>query len=103
MTQIETDFDEFWSVYPKRAGDNPKRKALTSYIARRKEGVSAETLLTAVKAYKAFTEHDGSIGTQYVKQAVSWLSPSIRAWEADWSFPEEPMSQYSIDPSQVEM
>lgn len=103
MTQIETDFDGFWSAYPKRAGGNPRPKALTAYTARRKEGISAETLLAGVKAYAAFKEHDGTIGTQYVKQAQSWLSPSQRGWEQDWTVPEEPMSQYTIDPSQVSM
>lgn len=103
MTQIETDFDDFWSAYPKRAGGNPRGKALTAYTSRRKECVSAEALLVGVKAYAAYHEHEGSVGTQYVKQAQFWLAPSYRGWEQDWSVPDEPMSSLSIDPSTVEM
>ncbi len=87
MAQIETDFDDFWSAYPKRAGDRAKKGALTAYRARRKEGVTREALITGRDRYQRFVEATGKVGTEFVKQAKTWLSPNCEGWLQSWDLP----------------
>lgn len=82
--QPDPDFDHAWTLYPKRAGGNPKRDALRCWHARRAEGVSAEALLAGVKRYAQFCEAEGKVGTIYVLQAVTFFGIS-RRFEEDWT------------------
>lgn len=79
------EFERFWEVYPKRSGANPKGAALTSFRRRIKEGADPETLIGAAGAYARWCSAQNLVGTPYVKQAVSWLSPTYRGWEQNWT------------------
>ena len=68
------EFDEFWKVYPKRQGANPKHPARKKYEACVKSGVLAETIIGAARKYADDERALGHIGTPYVAQAVTWLS-----------------------------
>lgn len=51
LTPFEADFSQAWSEYPAKTS---RKMALNAYTARRREGVSAEDLLTAVRRYVTF-------------------------------------------------
>lgn len=44
--EFDGDFDECWAFYPRK---EDRKDALRCYTARRREGISAETLLAATK------------------------------------------------------
>ena len=67
------DFEEFWSVYPKKVD---KGEAYKKYKARRKEGYSAEEILAAAKAYRAECERKHT-DRQYIKHAKTFLGPNL--------------------------
>lgn len=82
-------FAEFWVAFPKRAGSNPRAPAVSAFKARLAEGVSAPALTEAARRYGAYVVAAGLEGTQYVKQAQFWLSPTFRGWEQDWRPPAD--------------
>ena len=63
------DFEAFWSSYPKRHGPNPKKPAYGKWRTATKT-TSAETILTAVKAYAA---GDLPNDRSKIPQAKTWL------------------------------
>ena len=68
------EFEEFWKVYPKRQGANPKHPARKKFEACVKSGVSAETIIGAARKYADDERALGHISTPYVAQAVTWLN-----------------------------
>jgi hypothetical protein len=80
------EFDAAWSAYPKRAGDNPKRRALNAWKARVEEGHAPEAILAGVERYATFCEATGKVGTEMVKQAATFFGPDL-AFTEDWKPP----------------
>lgn len=70
-------FEEFWKVYPKRLGANPKAPALKQFEAAVKAGATPEEIINGAKRC-AVSDRD-KIGTPYIPQAVKWLRD--RRWE----------------------
>lgn len=68
-------FEELWAAYPKRTGDNPKRKAFHAWRARLKEGATPETIADGVRRYAAFVRAGGKEHTEFVKQAATFFGP----------------------------
>ena len=70
VNKYMADFEEFWKLYPRKV---EKAAAYKAYKARLKEGVSKDTLLTAVKNYnrKITDEHTAET---YIKYPKSFLS-----------------------------
>ncbi|WP_455547672.1 DnaT-like ssDNA-binding domain-containing protein [Dryocola clanedunensis] len=93
-TQQETggaypdEFEILWSAYPKREGSNPKNKAHSAWKARKREGVSCETMLEGVKRYRLFCDSRGQTGTGYVMQAQRFLGTG-REFDNDWKVNHE--------------
>lgn len=77
-------FDSFWNIYPKRSGSNPRLQAFAAWKARCLDCPPAD-LLAGAERYAAFCDATNKTGTEYVKQAVSWLSPRFEGWTQDWS------------------
>jgi len=73
-------FFEFWDAFPKRAGANPKTKAAEKFQTACKR-TDPEKIITGAKRYAAMCEADGSLGTKFVAQAVTWLSQE--RWDDD--------------------
>lgn len=71
----ESEFAEIWAIYPKQEG---RKKALSSYISARKEGVPAETIKQGVEQYLKHINHTG-VEARYIKQGGNWFS--ARRWE----------------------
>ncbi|MGK0705335.1 hypothetical protein ACSFCW_17900 [Yokenella regensburgei] len=80
------EFEEAWSIYPKRAGGNSKADALKAWNARIKSGATAETLIEGVRRYAAFVVATGKINTEFVKQAATFFGPSSH-YEDEWRIP----------------
>ncbi len=80
-------FERFWKVYPRRAGSNPKKKARQVWDARIKQGVDPEVMIAAAERYRCYCDATDKTGTEYVKQAKSWLSPNGEGWLSSWDLP----------------
>jgi hypothetical protein len=77
-------FEEFWSAYPKRAGSNPRKRALESYAKAIRNGAKASEILAGLSAYvKAISD---KVGTEFVAQATTWLNQE--RWKDDYHVPE---------------
>lgn len=70
---VEAAFEELWSIYPTRAGGNSKADALAAFNARLKQGATAEQMVSGTRRYAAFCEATEKVGTEYVKQARTFL------------------------------
>ncbi|CAO4179525.1 DUF1376 domain-containing protein [Methylorubrum populi] len=67
-------FAEFWSAYPRRRGDNPRKTALRAYAAAISRGATQAAIMAGVRRYAAQAEADGKIGSEFVAQASTWLN-----------------------------
>jgi hypothetical protein len=63
----DPDFENWWSVYPRKAS---KGQALKAYIAARKRGIGASELLAGAKRYAADPKRDD----KFTKHAATWLN-----------------------------
>lgn len=70
VNKYTADFEEFWKLYPRKV---EKAAAYKAYKARLKEGVSKDTLLTAVKNYNRKITDEHTTET-YIKYPKSFLS-----------------------------
>jgi len=68
-------FVEFKSVYPPRAGDQGWRKALRAAHQRIAEGHQPREFADGARRYAAFVLATDNAGTQFVKQAATFLGP----------------------------
>lgn len=79
-------FDAFWSAYPKRDG-NADRKGATKAFSQAVRRAGDHSLITRAAArYAAHCREKGKLGTEFVKQARSWLNGDL--WR-EW-LPQEP-------------
>lgn len=69
------DFEQMWKIYPKRAGDNSKKKAAAAWSARLREGHTADAMMKGVQDYAAWCEATGKIGTEHVMMAATFFGP----------------------------
>ena len=67
------DFAVWWAGKWRRAGDHGKARAAKHWNARRKEGFTVEELTAARDRYTAFLRSGGKEGTEFAKQAASFL------------------------------
>lgn len=71
--RYEPEFEVFWKAYPRQV---EKGNAYKKYMARRKDGYSAEDLLTAAKNYAAQCRRQGT-QKEYIKHPKTFLSDSL--------------------------
>ncbi len=67
-------FDEFWKVYPRRKGANPKGPAEIKFLRWVASGINPEDIIGGARAYAASSPE--IIGTCYIAQAITWLNQS---------------------------
>lgn len=77
-------FEIFWSTYPKRAGNNPKDRAVKAYKARVREGHTPASILDGAGRYSEFCRASGKTGTEFVLQAATFLGPG-KGFEQPWT------------------
>lgn len=83
----EPEFVDFKLVYPSRAGDQGWRRAHRAVRARLSDGYSWNEILEGTKRYAAFIAASGKEGTEYVKQAATFLGPDLHFLEP-WTLPK---------------
>lgn len=91
------EFEQVWSVYPKRAGGNSKSDAFKAWNARIRDGTTTAEILSGVERYAAFVKAEGILNTQYVKQAKTFFGPGMHFREP-WFFQAEDGIR---DPNQI--
>jgi hypothetical protein len=80
-------FDEFWTAYPKRTGNNPRGAAERAFAARLRDGVTASAMTVAAASYARFCEATGKGGSEYVMRASTFLGPD-RPYAQQWAAPK---------------
>jgi hypothetical protein len=80
---------DFKLAYPPRAGDQGWRKAVRAAHARIAEGHTSAEFVAGAKRYAAFCEASGKLGSEYVKQACTFLGPD-KAFLLPWHAPPKP-------------
>lgn len=86
-------FERTWAIYPRRAGGNPKRRAIQAWSARIKAGATADEIHAGTERYARFCDATGKTGTEYVKQAATFFGPDEHfreAWDAPASADGQP-------------
>ncbi|HIH9429038.1 TPA: DNA-binding protein [Klebsiella variicola subsp. variicola] len=91
------EFEQVWSVYPKRAGGNSKSDAFKAWNARIRDGTTTAEILAGVERYAAFVKAEGILNTQYVKQAKTFFGPGMHFREP-WAIQQAPGAR---DPNQI--
>lgn len=82
-----TWFDEFKALYPKRAGgDYNWPGTLKAAAARQREDHTTQEFIDGARRYAAYIRATGAEGSQYVKQASTFLGPS-KHFLTDWTPP----------------
>lgn len=66
-------FSFFWSLFPKRAGDRDRKAAVKAFAAAIKRA-SEQEILEGTERYAAFCDAMGKTGTEFVRQARTWLN-----------------------------
>ena len=92
------------AVYPKRSGDQNWRKAASAGNARLREGHTEDELLEGAKRYAAFVRATGKEGTEFVKQAATFLGPDksfLEAWTPPPAKPAAPPPKPPPTPEQI--
>ncbi|WP_444923470.1 helix-turn-helix domain-containing protein [Microbulbifer sp. DLAB2-AF] len=82
---IESEFDQLWKSYPKRAGGNPRGEALKAYRKQRKQH-QPEEIQSGLDRYRSFCEQTGKIGTEYVMQAKRFFGRG-KHWQEEFRPP----------------
>lgn len=71
---LEKQFDEFWSVKPRRDGDNPKSRAFKSFCAAVRDGADPLMIIGAARLWAQNIEKNKKTGTEFVPMAMTWLN-----------------------------
>lgn len=79
-------FDAFWTAYPKRDDNGDRKGALKAFGPAVQRAGGAELVIRAAGRYADHCRDKGKIGTEFVKQARSWLNGDL--W-SEW-LPQEP-------------
>lgn len=82
----QDEFEEIWTAYPKRAGGDSKHDALLAFQARVRSGEEPAVMLAGVRRYATYCAATEKIGTEYVKQARTFLGRS-RHYLETWDLP----------------
>lgn len=88
-------FEEFWKVYPRRDGPNPRKPAEQKFNALAKTGVDPDIMIKAAKDLSIEESRRGKIGTQFIPQAMTWLN------QQRWS--DHAATAFSADDGMIEI
>lgn len=77
-SELKSDFEKLWSIYPNKKG---KAKALTAYKKAIKDGVANTDIEKGIKAYSREIEHKRT-SPEYIAHGSTWFSN--KRWEDDY-------------------
>jgi hypothetical protein len=101
--RVSIDIDELKAVYPNRSGDQGWSKAARAAQARIAEGHSWPEMIAGVTRYAAFVHASGKEGSEFVKQAATFLGPD-KPFLLPWDLPRnkaENQREANIDASRA--
>lgn len=78
LAELTADFEQFFAAFPVRP-NNPKHRALASYIKARKEGATKELIMAGVLAY---ARTRAGKDAEFTAMAATWLNQ--KRWEDDY-------------------
>lgn len=85
----------FWDVYPKRAGGRDKQNAFKAFRAASKRA-PVETIIAGAERYAAHCNSSGKAGTEFIRQARTWLNAN--GWEEDYGGSKPPVQTIAVKP-----
>lgn len=77
-------FEQAKATYPKRTGGQGWADAEREWHGWVKKGEDPLTMLAGVERYRSYVEHEGNVGTKFVKQAATFFGPG-KHWTEEWS------------------
>lgn len=77
-------WETFKQTYPPRQGTQQWARAREQANKLLNAGVDWADIMAGVRRYRAQLEAHGKLGTEFVKQAQFWLSPSAQLWTEDY-------------------
>jgi hypothetical protein len=86
-------FDEFWAVYPRRLGGNPKHPALLKFETAVKNGADPAHIVSSARRYAEEQRAQNNENTPFVCMAKAWLHQ--KRW-LDYA-PEDPKARIERD------
>jgi len=81
VSEVDADFEKFWSAYPKRAGQNPKKPARHMFAKLVRGGVDPNDIIDGAKKYAKQMAGERKFNTEFVAQAKTWLNQE--RWKDD--------------------
>lgn len=75
-------FEDFWEIYPKRAGGRDKPGAFKAFRAALKRA-PVETIHAGALRYASYVERSDKSGTEFILQARTWLNRN--SWTEDYA------------------
>jgi hypothetical protein len=78
--RLQSLFTEFWGIFPKRIGSNPKWMAEQKFGTLVKSGVNPETIIEGARQFAAQCRGNGTKG-RFVPMVTTWLNQ--RRWLSD--------------------
>lgn len=91
---IAEPFERFWSIYPKRKGDNPRKTALERFRAAAKAGHNPEKIIAGAAEYARRCRAEGNLGTRFVAQAATWINR--HSWQDYDAKPAQPIKDDTL-------
>lgn len=73
IAQEPADFAAFMAVYPRRSGSVDRKQALKAWEPAKKRA-DVETIMDGARRYNSEMTAKGKIGSEFVKQARTWLN-----------------------------
>lgn len=67
-------FEDFWSVYPRRKGSNPKHPASLKFATAVKNGADPAHIVSSARRYADEAREQGNEGTEFICMATTWLN-----------------------------
>lgn len=92
------EFEQAWSLYPRREGGNPKIDAWKAWRARVGAGMDPADMIGGVERYAAFIRAKGKEGTEYVLQAATFFGPN-QHFSATWELSGAPRREAGAIPA----
>lgn len=90
-------FEAFWAAYPKRDGNADRKGAAKAFGAATKRADGHEVITRAAARYAGHCREKGKLGTEFVKQARSWLNGDLwREWVPQELPPEIVSSRFYV-------
>lgn len=83
----------FIDTYPKRAGPEQNKPVRERAEKLLRNGIEWSDIMNGVRRYRSHCEQQGIVGTQFVKQRMSFLSPTHRHWESEYNEATSPDDQ----------